>query len=109
MSTHQKKTIPAYLALKPRRCKYCRAVFTPARPQDRDAKFCEPNHRKAYHRYGGLPFDKLMDRVRRETKQYGEVSIASALADMDRRIAALETWARDISAAFSRFDSTATP
>jgi hypothetical protein len=49
--------------LRPRKCKYCRAVFTPARPQDKDAKFCKPNHRKAFWRYGALPFDKIMSRV----------------------------------------------
>jgi hypothetical protein len=54
--------------LKPRQCKYCRAQFTPARLAGKEAKFCCPNHRKAYHRYGGLPFDKLMDRVRKEMK-----------------------------------------
>jgi len=64
--------------LKPRRCKYCRGNFVPERAQDKDAKFCCPNHRKAYWRYGGLPFDKMRDQimkdVRRELKaQHAEI------------------------------------
>jgi hypothetical protein len=78
VSSLEKKKPAAFLALKPRRCKYCRAIFVPARPQDAQAKFCEPNHRKAYHRYGGLPFDKLMDRVRKEIKR--------EFADLEKRI-----------------------
>lgn len=52
-----------------RRCKYCRAVFYPERPQDKDAKFCCPNHRKAFWRYGGLPFDKMMTRIEKDVRR----------------------------------------
>ena len=62
-----------------RRCKYCRASFVPERPQDKDAKFCCPNHRKAFWRYGGLPFDKLMVRVEKEIKRIVREEIQRAL------------------------------
>lgn len=55
--------------LKPRRCKYCRATFVPERAQDKDAKFCEPNHRKAYWRFGGLPFDKMKEQIMKEVRK----------------------------------------
>lgn len=81
--------------LRPRQCKYCKAKFTPARPQDKDAKFCEPNHRKAYHRYGSLPFDKLMERVRKEMKVIKIDSAAPGLSrDEVRRIVREEIAAR---------------
>ena len=48
-----------------KRCKYCRAKFTP-RAQGSEQLFCSANHRKNYHKYGTLPFDRLMDRVRKE-------------------------------------------
>jgi len=57
------------LALKPRRCRYCRAIFSPVRMCDSDQRFCCPAHRKLYWRYGGLPFDKLMERVRKEMRK----------------------------------------
>lgn len=60
------KPKPVLLA---RRCKYCRATFVPERPQDKDQKFCEPNHRKAYFRYGGLPFDKMREQVLKEVRK----------------------------------------
>jgi hypothetical protein len=56
-------------ALQPRRCKYCRALFTPERAQDKNAKFCTPNHRKAYWRYGGLPFDKMKDALEKRVRK----------------------------------------
>ena len=63
---HEKRASRPLLA---RRCKYCRATFIPNRAQDKDAKFCCPNHRKAFWRYGGLPFDKLMVRVERDIRR----------------------------------------
>jgi hypothetical protein len=58
------------VVLKPRPCRYCRVKFVPGRPQDKDAKFCQPNHRKAYWRYGGLRFDKFKAQLMKELKSY---------------------------------------
>jgi hypothetical protein len=54
--------------LKPRKCLYCKARFFPKRVSGKPEKFCSPNHRKAFHRYGGLPFDKLMARIQKEVR-----------------------------------------
>lgn len=55
----------------PRRCKYCRANFVPERPQDaKRAKFCCPNHQKAYWRYGGLPFDKMKNQIMKDVRKF---------------------------------------
>jgi hypothetical protein len=67
-----------------RRCKYCRANFIPQRSQDKDAKFCCPNHRKAFWRYGGLPFDKLMVRIEREIKRIVREELQKALTARDQ-------------------------
>jgi hypothetical protein len=72
-----------------RRCKYCRANFIPLRAQDKDAKFCCPNHRKAFWRYGGLPFDKLMVRVEKEMKALvREMVIPEALKENQKTLTA---------------------
>jgi len=83
---------PSRLRLIPRTCKYCRAAFTPTRAQGRAAKFCCPNHRKAYWRYGGLPFDKMMDRIRRELPEIVRDIVREELAKVidGRRVKALE-------------------
>jgi hypothetical protein len=60
-----KKELPL---VPPRRCKYCRANFIPERPQDKEAKFCCANHRKAFWRYGGLPFDKMKLQIMKEVR-----------------------------------------
>jgi len=52
-----------------RSCRYCHARFVPARPQDKDAKFCSPNHRKNFWRYGGLPFDKMKEQIMKDVKK----------------------------------------
>lgn len=52
-----------------RSCRYCHARFVPARPQDKDAKFCSPNHRKNFWRYGGLPFDKMKEQIMRDVRR----------------------------------------
>jgi hypothetical protein len=57
------------IELKTRRCKNCRGVFTPKRMQERLAKFCSPGCRKHFWSYGSLPFDKMMERIRREFPQ----------------------------------------
>ena len=55
--------------LRPRRCKYCRGTFVPERAQDKDQRFCCGNHRKAYWRFGGLPFDKMKTQIFKEVKK----------------------------------------
>lgn len=52
-----------------RSCRYCRAKFVPARPQDKEAKFCSPNHRKNFWRFGGLPYDKLREQIMRDVRK----------------------------------------
>lgn len=83
-STAKTSKTPNSPALKARRCRYCKASFRPRRTQDAEQRFCSPTHRKAFHKYGGLPFDKLMDRVRRELREIVRAEIgtqqASALA-----------------------------
>jgi hypothetical protein len=66
--------------LTPRRCKYCRGNFVPERAQDKDAKFCCPNHRKAYWRYGGLPFDKMRDQIMKDVRRELKAQHAEILA-----------------------------
>lgn len=67
--------------LKPRRCKYCRAWFVPERTQAKNAIFCSPNHRKAFWRYGGLPFDKMKEQIMREVRKMVPTLVAEALAN----------------------------
>ena len=67
--------------LRPRRCKYCRATFVPERPQDKEAKFCCPNHRKAYWRFGGLPFDKMKEQLMKEVRKLVRAEISEALEE----------------------------
>ena len=61
-------TLPASRPL--RRCRYCHAQFKPdAQPGGKPQVFCCPQHRKNYHRYGGLPFDKLQARLDKEIRK----------------------------------------
>ena len=71
--------------LKPRRCKYCRGSFVPERAQDKDAKFCCPNHRKAFWRYGGLPFDKMKEQLMKDVRKMVRAEIAE-LAEQVRKL-----------------------
>lgn len=71
---------PPKAKLKPRQCRYCKARFTPRRPQDADQRFCSPTHRKAFHKYGGLPFDKLLDRMRKEVRAMIRAELAGQQA-----------------------------
>ena len=59
MPTHQ-KSAPN------RTCRYCRAKFKPIRE---DQRFCKPDHRKAFWKYGGLPFDKMRDQIMKEVRK----------------------------------------
>lgn len=71
---------------RPRKCKYCKAIFTPTRPQDKDQKYCCANHRKYYWEYGALPFEKLQRDLHDSVMRRVNV-IVSGLND---RIEALE-------------------
>jgi len=77
MVTSPRSKTPALLM--PRRCKYCKGNFIPERPQDKDAKFCTPNHRKAFWRYGGLPFDKMKEQIMKDVRKMVRTEIAEAL------------------------------
>lgn len=66
-------------ALPTKQCRYCRAKFRPTRNTQR---FCKPDHRKAFFRYGGLPYDKLRDQMRRD--------IAAELAPLREAIQQIE-------------------
>jgi len=72
-------------ALKARRCKYCRAIFTPRRPQDSGAKFCTANHRKAFWKNGALPFDKLMLRVEAKAREIVREEFAALVRSQESR------------------------
>jgi hypothetical protein len=56
---------------KPRRCKYCKLLFVPivgCKNNRRNAelqRFCCDNHRKAYHRNGGLNWERLEEKIER--------------------------------------------
>lgn len=72
------------------KCKYCRGKFRPTRTSGKPQKFCTDAHRKLYWRYGALPFDKLVSRMRSEIKK----QIASELSEIRRDIATLQHIAR---------------
>lgn len=89
--------------LRPRRCKYCRATFIPERPQDKEAKFCCPNHRKAYWRFGGLPFDKMKEQIFKEVRKMMRAELPGLIEEIQpafdsllRRIASLESLCRNL-------------
>lgn len=42
-----------------------------------NAKFCEPNHRKAYWRFGGLPFDKMKEQIMRDVRKMVRAEFAA--------------------------------
>lgn len=44
----------------PRDCAYCLTTFTPARSQDKAAKFCKVACRTEFHQFGGLPMRLLL-------------------------------------------------
>jgi hypothetical protein len=60
---------------KPRKCRYCKLVFVPvigAKNNRRNAelqRFCCDNHRKAWHRNGGMNMERLMESVEREVRK----------------------------------------
>ena len=47
-----------------KRCKYCKVRFKPRSDHHgRTQECCTPDHRKLYHKHGGLQFDKLIARI----------------------------------------------
>ena len=42
----------------------------PSCTQAKEAKFCCENHRKAYWRYGGLPYDKMRAQIMRDVQKF---------------------------------------
>jgi len=70
-------------ALKPRKCAYCRGSFTPQRGQDKDQRFCCPNHRKAFHRYGGLPYHKMREQIMKDVRKEVAALEKQLLARLD--------------------------
>jgi len=58
----------------PRTCLYDHVEFKPKRPQDREAKFCTPNCRKNYYRYGARDsYRALAGRVEALEKEVREL------------------------------------
>ncbi len=63
------------IKIKPRRCKYCKLNFTPVAKNEQQRKnaeaqkFCKPAHRTAYHRYGGINFDQLVEKAAAKVKE----------------------------------------
>lgn len=82
MVTSPRSKTPALLM--PRRCKYCKGNFIPERPQDKDAKFCTPNHRKAFWRYGGLPFDKMKEQIMKDVRKLVRESLHEEFNEFKR-------------------------
>ncbi len=52
--------------VKNRSCRYCKAKFKPIRL---DQRFCKPAHRKAFWKYGGLPFDKMKEQIMKDVRK----------------------------------------
>jgi hypothetical protein len=42
------------------KCRYCKVRFRPLRKTQR---FCQDAHRKLFHRYGGLAYDKMREQI----------------------------------------------
>lgn len=53
-------------ALPRRQCRYCKGRFQPIRE---DQRFCKPDHRKAFWRYGGLPYDKMREQIMKDVRR----------------------------------------
>jgi hypothetical protein len=60
---------------KPRRCKYCRLLFVPVvgpklnRRNAEIQKFCCRKHKDAYHKNGGMNWERFMERVNKEVRK----------------------------------------
>lgn len=63
-----------------RRCRYCKGKFRPTRDNQH---FCTPAHRKLYWKYGALPFDKLMTRIRGELNKLLNSELAPIRAQLE--------------------------
>jgi hypothetical protein len=62
------KTVPN------RSCRYCKAKFKPVRE---DQRFCKPAHRKAFWKYGGLPFDKMKEQIIKDVRKMVRAEFAA--------------------------------
>lgn len=72
-------TLPASRPL--RRCRYCHARFKPdAQPGGKPQVFCCAQHRKNYHRYGGLPFEKLKATMEKLVRKLIPILVREELA-----------------------------
>ena len=76
----------------PRKCPHCKAVFTPLVRGGLEQRFCCPQHRKAFHQYGSLPFEKLMERIRKEIREIVRTEVALMIAPIEEWIARVETF-----------------
>ena len=65
------KTLPS------RSCRYCKAKFRPVRE---DQRFCKADHRKAFWKYGSLPFDKMRDQLEKHVRKVVHEAVREELA-----------------------------
>lgn len=81
-----------------KRCPYCRALFDPpARKRGLEIRFCCPEHRKAYHKFGALPFSKLQDHLKKATdKAMTAFCSREELEQLRTRVLALEVLVESI-------------
>jgi hypothetical protein len=71
---------------KPRRCKHCKLMFTPADKNPANAKrakFCGKKCKDGYHRHGGMNTDRLIDYVTKGVLQrlHADETFLDSLAD----------------------------
>jgi hypothetical protein len=66
------------------KCPYCGLRFTPVSRGGSKQRFCKEAHRKLYHRYGAFPFDKLMDRIRKELTEMVRLEVHLVRSELDQ-------------------------
>jgi hypothetical protein len=58
--------IPKNDPYRPRKCRFCKLLFKPAgkdRGNAQKQEFCTAAHRKEFWKHGGLPYQKLLDKL----------------------------------------------
>jgi hypothetical protein len=58
--------IPKNDPYKPRKCRFCKLLFKPTgkdRGNAQKQEFCTAAHRKEFWKHGGLPYQKLLDKL----------------------------------------------
>jgi hypothetical protein len=58
--------IPKNDPYRPRKCRFCKLTFKPSgkdRGNAQKQEFCTPAHRKEFWKHGGLPYQKLLDKL----------------------------------------------